>query len=80
MREGWRRSAARKVPTVAPTNVQLARNRLAVLTRHHGPDHPLTVKARAALAEAKLRRDILAADLDAEQRNRLAHVILGGAA
>ena len=63
------------------TTVQVARNRMAVLTRHHGPDDPNTIKARAALTEAKLRRDIMAADnLDSDQRNRLASLLLAGAA
>jgi hypothetical protein len=66
---------------MSPNPVLTARNRVAVLTRHNGPDHPDTLKARAALAEAKLRRDIIAADdLDSDQRARLAALILGGAA
>jgi hypothetical protein len=66
---------------MSPNDVLSARNRLATLTRHHGRQHPDTLKARAALTEAKLRRDIIAADdLDASQRARLAGLILGGAA
>lgn len=62
------------------TEVQAARNRLAAFTRHHGPTHPSTTKARAALTEAKLRIQIAQAqDLDAEQRVQLATLILGGA-
>lgn len=66
---------------MAPNPVQIARNKLAAQTKHHGPDHPSTLKARAALTEAKLRRDILAAEaLDASQRSHLAALLLGGAA
>jgi len=66
---------------MSPTDVLAARNRLAVISRHHGTQHPDTLKAHAALTEAKLRREILAADdLDTEQRSQLAALLLGGAA
>lgn len=35
------------------TDVYIRRARLAVLSRHHGPDHPLTIEARQALGEEK---------------------------
>jgi hypothetical protein len=57
-----------------------AHNRLAALHKHHADTDPQVISARAALAEAKLRRDILAADLDNDQRTRLAALLLGGAA
>ncbi len=66
---------------MSPNDVLTARNRLATTSRHHGPNHPDTLKARAALTEAKLRRDIIAAvGLTADQRARLAALMLGGAA
>lgn len=68
-----------------PTDPQLARNRLAALTRHHGPHDPRTDAARSELAEAKLADAIAkvvasAPPLTAEQRNRLATMLMGGAA
>ncbi|MCO5299667.1 MAG: hypothetical protein M9886_06910 [Candidatus Nanopelagicales bacterium] len=65
---------------MAPSNVQLARNRLAALHKYHQPDHPKIVAARAALAEAKLVAEIERAPLTIEARSRLAALILGGAA
>ena len=61
-------------------DVTRANNRLAALHKHHPADHPLILAARADLYEATLRRDILAADLNTEQRSRLAALILGVAA
>jgi hypothetical protein len=65
-----------------PTNPHLsAAGRVSVLTRHHGPDHPVVAAARAELREARLREAIereAAADppLSPEQRARLAVLLL----
>lgn len=66
-----------------PTDPQLARNRLAAFTRHHGPHDPRTETARGELAEAKLADAIAkvvatAPPLTAEQRNRLATLLMSG--
>lgn len=68
-----------------PSDSQLARNRLAAITRHHGPDDPRTAAARSELAEAKLADAIAkvvesAPPLTAEQRNRLATLLMSGGA
>jgi hypothetical protein len=58
-----------------------AAGRVSVLTRHHGPDHPVVAEARAELREARLREAIereAESDppLSAEQRARLAVLLL----
>jgi len=68
-----------------PSDVQVARNRLAAITRHHGPHDPRTATARGELAEAKLADAIAkvvesAPPLTAEQRNRLATLLMSGVA
>jgi len=59
-----------------------ARARLNALQRHRGPDDPVTTIARLDLREAKLAEDIVREaesdpPLTAEQRARLAVILLG---
>jgi len=63
-----------------PASVPSAHGRVAILTRHHGPDDPVTLDAKRDLEAVKLEEYIRrvvdqAPSLTADQRDRLAALL-----